>query len=122
MKIVFSILLVAHGATEFLAAASLIVAPAGILDIGAGEQWSMHYGFAAFAIATASLWVWPYRQELRVVTPVLGLLLTFHVSVFVSLTLAGDQAAGVVIHAVLAVTAALLFLTRGKWCGSRLAS
>jgi len=118
MKILLSIFLFIHAATELLAAASLIAGPGGIVAAGAGEQWSMHYGFAAFAIATVSLWVWPYRSELRVVTPLLGLLLTFHFSIFVSLTLAGDQVAGMLIHAVLAVTAASLFVTRARWCGN----
>jgi hypothetical protein len=118
MKILFTVLLIAHAATELLAAASLIAGPGGIVAAGSGEQWSMHYGFAAFAIASVSLWVWPYRSELRVVTPLLGLLLTFHFSIFVSLTLAGDQAAGMVIHAVLLVTAAIVFVTRARWCGN----
>ncbi|MEE4281480.1 MAG: hypothetical protein V2I41_06035 [Pseudomonadales bacterium] len=116
MKKVFAIFLIAHGAIELLAAAALITGPAGIFAAGMGEQWSMHYGFAALTIASVSLWLWPYRSEIRVVTPLLGLLLTFHVSIFVSLTLAGDQAAGMGMHAVLAVMAAILFVTRARWC------
>ncbi len=118
MKILLSIFLLMHAATEILAAASLITGPGGIVAAGTGEQWSMHYGFAALAIASVSLWGWSFRSDIRVITPLLGLLLTFHVLIFVSLTLAGDQAAGMVIHAVLALTAAVLFVTRARWCAS----
>ena len=118
MKILLSIFLLTHAATEILAAASLIAGPGGIAAAGAGEQWSMHYGFAALAVASVSLWGWSFRSDIRVITPLLGLLLTFHVLIFVSLTLAGDQVAGMFIHAVLAVTAAALFATRARWSKS----
>lgn len=76
----------------------------------------MHYGFAALALASASLWVWPYRTNRAAVTAVLGVLMIFHVGLFTSLTLAGDQQAGMVIHAVLALLAVILFSLRSKWC------
>jgi len=76
----------------------------------------MHYGFAALAMASASLWIWPHRSNLRVVTAVLGILLTFHTGLLISLTLAGDQQGGVVIHAVMSVLCLVLFTQRTKWC------
>ena len=67
-------------------------------------------------IASASLWVWPYRNSLKAVTAVLGVLCTFHTGLFISLSLAGDQQAGQIIHAVMAVLCIVLFTQRAKWC------
>ena len=116
MKYLFVTLLVLNFLTETLAAVSLIAGPEGLAAAGTGGQWSMHYGFAALAIASASLWVWPYRTSRPAVTAILGLLLVFHTGLFVSLTAAGDQAVGMVLHAVLAVLALIAFTQRGKWC------
>lgn len=116
MKILFIIVLVLNLLTEAMAATALIGGPEGISAAGKGDMWSMHYGFAAFAIASASFWIWPYRNNINAVTAVLGLLLTFHTGLFLSLSLAGDQAAGMVIHAVLAALCILLFTQRSKWC------
>ena len=76
----------------------------------------MHYGFAAIAIASASLWVWPWRNNIKAVTAILATLLTFHPGLFVSLTLAGDHPAGMVIHAVMSVLSMALFTQRSKSC------
>lgn len=116
MKILFIVLLVLNLLTEALAAVSLIGGPDGIAAAGRGGQWSMHYGFAVIAIASALFWVWPHRSNMKVVTVVLGMLTTFHCGLFVSLTVAGDQQAGMVIHAVLAVLCIFLFTQRSKWC------
>ncbi len=116
IKSLFIALLVLNFLTEALAAVSLIGGPAGIAAAGAGEMWSMHYGFAALAIGSASLWVWPARNNLAAVTATLGVLATFHTGLFVSLNVAGDQQAGVVIHAVLAVLCIALFSQRRKLC------
>ena len=116
MKKMFAILLVLNLLFELIAALSLIAGPEGIRAIGLGNQWSMHYGFAALAIASVSLWAWPQRQHMALVSPVLGILLTFHTGLFVSLMVAGDQVVGSVIHAVLALLSWLLFLTKKKWC------
>ena len=116
MKYLFIVLLVLNFLTETLAAVSLIGGPEGLAAAGMGGQWSMHYGFAALAIASASLWVWPHRTNRAAVTAVLGILLVFHVGLFISLTAAGDQAVGMVLHAVLAVLALVAFTQRGKWC------
>lgn len=114
MKILLSVTLVLHFLMEMLAAVSLITGPQGVSNAGAGEMWSMHYGFAALAIASISLWVWPQRGNLAVVTPMLGILLVFHYGLAVSLYLAGDQAGGMIAHAVLAVLCTILFVMRGK--------
>jgi hypothetical protein len=116
LKILFSIVLVLNLLTEAMAATALIGGPEGISAAGKGEMWSMHYGFAAFAIASATFWIWPYRSNVKAVTPVLGVLLTFHTGLFVSLSLAGDQMAGMIIHAALAALCILLFAQRSKWC------
>jgi hypothetical protein len=116
MRILFIVVLVVNLLTEALAAATLIGGPDGIAAAGKGGMWSMHYGFAALAIASASLWVWPYRNNLKAVTAVLGVLCTFHTGLFVSLTLAADQQVGMIIHGVMAVLCIVLFTQRAKWC------
>ena len=116
MKYLFMIFLVLNFLAETMAAVTLIGGPEGLAAAGQGGQWSMHYGFAVIAIASASLWVWPYRLDRRVVTAVLGILLVFHVAVAISLTAAGDQAFGMVLHTMLAVLAVVLFLARGRFC------
>ena len=108
MKMFFTVFLVLNFLAEALAAVSLISANTG--------PWSTHYGFAVIAIASASLWVWPHRTSRRVVTSVLGILMTFHVALLCSLALEGTQLGGIVLHAVLALMAIALFLLRGRWC------
>ena len=112
MKYVFIALLVLNFLAEVMAALSLIGGPEGIAAIGSGGQWSMHYGFAVIAIASAGLWVWPQRRELSAITAVLGILTVFHLSVLASLTMAGDQAVGVGIHSVLGALSVLCLLQR----------
>lgn len=116
MKIVFSIFLVLNFLVEAMAAVSLLTGPQGIAAAGTGGQWSMHYGFAAIAIASAGWWLWPYRSNRMAVTAVLGMLMTFHVGLFTSLSLAGDQKLGVIIHAVMSVLSIGLFTQRARWC------
>ena len=102
--------------TESLAATTLIGGPDGIAAAGKGGMWSMHYGFAALAMASVSLWIWPNRRNLKAVTAVLGVLSTFHTGLFISLTLAGDQQVGQIIHGVMAVLCIVLFTLRARWC------
>jgi hypothetical protein len=116
VKKLFSALLVLNLLTEAMAATFLIGGPEGIAAAGKGEMWSMHYGFAALAIASITIWIWPRRSSLQAVTPILGVLLTFHTGLFLSLAMAGDQAQGMVVHAVLAVLSLFLFTQRSKWC------
>ena len=118
MKLLFSILLVFNLFVEMLAAVATIGGPVGISAAGSGEQWSMHYGFAALAIASLSVWAWPYRSELKPVTVTLGLLMTFHVGLLCSLLIAGDQQVGVVLHSILATLSIGMFSLRRRWCDS----
>ena len=116
MKILFNVVLILSFFFEALASVSLITGPEGFTAAGSGNQWSMHYGFAALAIASMSLWAWPYRTNLPVVTFALGVLFTFHTGLSISLNLAGDQQAGMIIHSVLSVLCLVLVTQRSKWC------
>ena len=116
MRVLFFVLLVLNLLMESMAAVALIGGPGGIPAAGQGAQWSMHYGFAALAVASVSLWVWPRRNELAAVTVVLGLLLTFHAGLTISLAVAGDQVGGMIGHAVLAVISLVLIMQRSKVC------
>ena len=116
MRVLFAVLLMAHLLMETMAAIGLIGGPGGISAAGQGEQWSMHYGFAALAMASVSLWVWPRRNDPAAVAVVLGLLLTFHVGLTLSLAVAGDQMGGMIAHAVLAAISLVLITQRAKVC------
>lgn len=116
MKIAFVVVLVFNLLLETLASVSLIAGPGGISAAGSGEMWSMHYGFAALAIASISLWVWPHRGSLAAVTTTLGLLSTFHTGLVISLALAGDQMPGMIAHIILATSCLFLFTQRAKIC------
>ena len=85
MKLLFSLLLVLNLLVEVLAGVATIGCTGEISSIVSGGQWSMHYGFAVLAIASLSIWVWPFRNELKAVTVALGLLMTFHIGVLCSL-------------------------------------
>lgn len=114
MRMLFNVLLAFNFLVEAMAAASLIGGPEGLAAAGKGEMWSMHYGFAALAIASVSLWIWPYKRDPTAVTVALGLLLTFHTGLTLSLAAAGDQPVGLVLHIVLASLSALLFARRAR--------
>jgi hypothetical protein len=116
MKILLSAVLILSFLAEALAAVALITGPEGVTAPGLGNQWSMHYGFAAIAIASISLWTWPYRTNMPVVTFALGVLFTFHTGLSISLNLAGDQQAGMIVHTVLSVLCLVLITQRSKWC------
>ena len=116
MRVLFAILLILHLLMETMAAVALIGGPEGISAAGQGAQWSMHYGFAALAMASVSLWVWPRRDDLSAVTVALGLLATFHAGLTISLAVAGDQQGGMISHAVLAVISLVLITQRTKVC------
>ena len=121
MKMFFTVFLVLNFLAESLAAVSLIGADNGLsaaLDNNQGldQFWSMHYGFAVICIASAIFWVWPHRSSRKVVTAVLGILMTFHVALLCSLAFEGTQMAGIVLHSVLALMAIALFALRSRWC------
>jgi hypothetical protein len=115
MKRLYSAALILNFLVELMAATTLVLGPGGIRSPGLGDQWSMHYGFAALAIASLSLWAWRYRGDGRVVTVVLGLLMTFHIGLFISLLVAGDQQMGLLLHGVLAILVVGLFVFRKRW-------
>ncbi len=114
MKVLLIAALVANLLLETMAALSLIGGPGGLSAAGTGGQWSMHYGFAALAIASVSVWTWFQRSQAAALTVALGTLLVFHSGLAVSLAAAGDQQGGMVAHIVLAVLFAVLFAGRSK--------
>ncbi|MGA0839914.1 MAG: hypothetical protein ACO3P1_08480 [Pseudomonadales bacterium] len=114
MQQLFVLVLVLNLLVEGFAGVALISGPGGLSAAGSGNQWSMHYGFAVLAIASASLWVWPRRRDYQAITAVLGVLLVFHAALVVSLAAAGDQQVGLVIHSLLAAGCAFLFVRRAR--------
>ena len=118
MKKLFAAFLVLNFLVEAFAGSALIAGPGGLSAAGSGNQWSMHYGFAVLAIASASLWVWPRRADYQVVTAVLGVLMVFHCALVVSLATAGDQQVGFIIHSVFAASSIALFALRARWCNA----
>ncbi len=118
MKIFFVVVLVLNLLMEGLAAASLIFSPLGLTRdvMPAAGNWEMNYGFAALAISTTIFWIWPHRTHLAAVTVALGLLLTFHICLTLSLGIAGNQIAPTTAHAIMAVLCAIAFTQRRKWC------
>jgi hypothetical protein len=116
MKHVLAVALALNLGLEGLAAATLIGGPNGLGATGAPAMgwWSMHYGFAVIAIASAGVWLWPRRHEFAALTPVLGILATFHLAVLTSLLVAGDQPEGAAAHAVLSVLFVALLALRSK--------
>jgi hypothetical protein len=118
MKILLNVMLVLNGLTELLASATLILGANGLSAAGTGAMWSMHYGFAALAIASVSVWAWSHRSNLAVMTTVIGTLLVFHAGLCLSLALAGDQAVGMAIHGITAVMCVVLFARRGRLSSS----
>jgi len=118
MKVFFICVLILNLLLEGLAAASLIGGPQGIFaEVQPdGGMWAMNYGFAALAIASAVLWIWPNRENRQAVGSVLGILLTFHTFLFISLSIPGNQVPGMVAHGVMAVLCLILFTQRSRWC------
>ena len=120
MRHLFTVFLVLNLLAETLAAGTLIGGPLGLQapELIEGSRWAMNYGFAVIAIASASLWVWGKRTSLIAVTPVLGILIVFHVCLAMALSMDSTQFAGFILHSVLAVIAIALFATRAQWCSS----
>jgi len=118
MKKFFTAYLVLNFLLEVLAAITLIGGTLGLFSIAQLEtgMWSMNYGFAAIAIASAVFWVWPHRSSHAAVGSVLGILLTFHALVSVSFAIQGNQVPPIVVHAVMAVLAIFFYSQRTKWC------
>ncbi len=119
MKTYFSVILILNLLFEGVAAAALIFAPEAALAPGDSLTWARNYGFAALAMAGASVWLWPYRSQLQVVTAMSGLLIVFHTGLTVSLSIAGGDNIGAAgTHGLLAVLFLVAFIQRRKWCNS----
>jgi len=118
MRILFTTFLVLNLILEGIAAVTLVGAGLGLFTIAQFESgmWSMNYGFAAIAIASALFWVWPHRSKREVVGPVLGILLAFHALVSVSFAIQGDQIPSIVVHGIMALLGILLYTRRSAWC------
>ena len=115
MKIFLSVVLVLHLVAETLAGLALLAGPEGVLAGAVDtDRFQMHYGFAALALAGATAWVWSERYNRAVITPVLGTLLSFHIGLFISLTISADQVPGQILHAVMSVLFGIAFFQRGK--------
>jgi hypothetical protein len=118
MKKLFTTYLILNLILEGIAAVTLIGAGLGLFTIAQLESgmWSMNYGFAAIAIASALFWVWPHRSKRDVVGPVLGILLAFHALVSVSFAIEGTQMPSIVVHGIMALLALFLYARRSTWC------
>ena len=118
MRSLFAIYLVLNLVLEGIAAVTLVGAGLGLFTIAQLESgmWSMNYGFAAVAIASALFWVWPHRAKREVVGPVLGILFAFHALVSVSFAIDGTQVPSIVVHGIMALLGIFLYARRSSWC------
>ena len=118
MRILFVTYLVLNLVLESIAAISLIGAGLGLFVISGLESgvWSMNYGFAAIAIASAIFWVWPHKSKREVVGPVLGMLLAFYALVSVSFAVQGEHVPSIVVHGFMGLVGIVLYARRSAWC------
>ena len=118
MKKLFTTYLVLNLFLEGVAAVTLIGAALGLFAIGQLESgtWSMNYGFAAIAIASAIFWVWPHRSKREAVGPVLGILFLFHALVSISFAMQGNQVPPAVVHGIMGLLGIFLYVRRSEWC------
>ena len=120
MKKFFTGFLILNLLIETMAAVAMIGGAGGLIEAGEvmASIWTRNYGFAAFAIGSAVFWIWPYRENIQVVRAVMGILMTFHTGVAISLFMAGTQMGTSALHAVLAVLSIALYSQRARWCAS----
>ena len=118
MKILFIVTLVLNLLFEGMAGVVLLTGDMGINapEMLASGMWAMNYGFAALAIASAIIWLWPNRTNYHAVGSVMGMLSTFHVLLAISLGIAGNQMGPTVLHAIMAVLCIVSLTQRAKWC------
>jgi len=118
VKNVFITYLILNLILEGIAAVTLVGAGLGLFSVPQLESgmWSMNYGFAAIAMASALFWVWPYRSKRDVVGPVLGILLTFHGLLSISFAIQGTQVPSIIVHAIMALLGIFLYAGRSAWC------
>ena len=105
---------------ETLAGVVLITGDLGLnAEVMAPEgMWGMNYGFAALAIASALIWIWPHRTSFAATGVILGVLITFHAGLFIALMLAGNQLTPAILHLTLGVLCLVAWLRRATWCSS----
>jgi hypothetical protein len=117
MKKFFTGVLILNFLVEAMAAVALIAGAGTLMDAGQDMAaiWTRNYGFAVIAIGSAIFWIWPHRDNLKVVTAVVGMVMTFHICLTISLLL-GSQMGTAGLHGVLAILFITLFTQRKKLC------
>lgn len=120
MKKLFTGFLFLNFLLEIVAGAVLIGATLGLLSVAQLEtgMWSMIYGFAALAVATAIFWIWPHRDSRAAVGAVLGILFSFHAFISIAFVIEGNQVPTAIAHGVMAAFAVYLYMRRPKWCAA----
>ena len=118
MKSLFTVFLFLNFLLEIVAGVALIGASLGLVSVAQLEtgMWSLIYGFAALAIATAIFWVWPHRENRDAVGAVLGILFSFHELVLIAFVIEGSQMPPAIAHAAMAAYAMFLYMQRSRWC------
>ena len=118
MKNLFTGFLFLNFLLEIVAGVVLIGATLGLFSVAQLEtgMWSMIYGFAALAVATAIFWIWPHRDSRTAVGAVLGILFSFHALIFIAFVIVGNQVPPTIAHGVMAAYAMYLYMQRPKWC------
>ena len=119
MKIFFIVILAINLLFEAAAGIALIAGPTGLgaAEINTEGMWGMNYGFAALAMASAIIWLWPNRTNAAAVFSVMGMLASFHVLMTIALFL-GQQMGPSIAHGILGVCSIILLTQRAKWCES----
>jgi hypothetical protein len=118
MKKVFTGMLMLNLLVEAVAASFLIGSPDTLFPEGpaAGITWARNYGFAALAMGSTIFWIWPFRDNYSTVSAVLGIMMTFHTGVTISLALSTTQMGPAFLHGFMAVFTISLYTMRSKWC------
>jgi len=121
MKKVFTGMLVLNLLVEAVAATFLIGGAEAMFPGGniAATGWARNYGFAALAIGSTIFWIWPSRDDLKTVSAVLGILMTFHTGVALSLAIDGTQMGSAYLHTFMAAFTITMYTLRAKWCVAR---
>lgn len=118
MKRLFTSYLFLNLILEGIAAVTLIGAGLGLFAIAdlVPGMWSMNYGFAVIAIASAIFWVWPHRSKREVVGAVLGILFAFHGLMSISFSIQATQVPLIIVHGIMALLGVFLYTRRSTWC------
>ena len=118
MKKVLNFALVLNFLTDGPVGVFLVLSPESFLPAGQveGLLWVRNYGVAALTVASVPLWLWPHRDDYKVVGLATGLLMAFHSALTIALLTAGGQLFGSVLHFILATLFIVLYSQRAKWC------